>query len=439
MGVKRIIACCMAAAMFAGGSAVAAPRAFRVVHYEARIEPDVIAKTLSGTERIDVVADAANVRELEFDAGTLEVLEARIGAVPATIIREGSRLVLRSSDALPTGVTQAVHLRFRGAPKYGLEFHGDPPQVYTVFSTSQWMVCLDDPSVRATLDLSVLLPQRFQALGSGAGAAPEPQADGRVLFRWRQDVAVPSFTYGFAGGMWREAREDVGGVQFRYLAWRRNDAELRKVFADTSDMLRFMAEKAGRPLQWKTYDQALVARTVGQEGAGFALLSEDYGARVLADPTGTGLIAHEAAHQWWGVMVTCADWGHFWLNEGFATYMAAVWQGERYGPEIFSATLTGWKTRVARLWTEGKDHALVYESWNKPTADDRAVVYVRGAYTLHLLREELGDAAFWKAIRFYTDRHWGRSVTTADFQAAVEQATGRDLRPFFDKWVFGKP
>jgi aminopeptidase N len=84
----------------------------------------------------------------------------------------------------------------------------------------------------------------------------------------------------------------------------------------------------------------------------------------------------------------------------------------------------------------GNDRALVFPSWDRPTADDRTLVYQKGAYVLHELRELVGNDAFWAGIRRYTSEHFGSSVTTSDFQAAMEQASGMNLRAFFDRWVY---
>ncbi len=176
-------------------------------------------------------------------------------------------------------------------------------------------------------------------------------------------------------------------------------------------------------------------KTVGQELAGFSLLSEAYGADVLQDAKNEGLIAHEAAHQWWGIGTTCRDWGHFWLNEGFATFMAAAYLEHRFGREQYLKAVTRWRERTARLIAEGKNHALVYEQW-KPGGDDRAVVYQRGAYVLHRLREKLGEEPFWRGIRYYTREYRGRSVVTADFQRVMEKASGQDLGDFFRQQVY---
>jgi aminopeptidase N len=93
--------------------------------------------------------------------------------------------------------------------------------------------------------------------------------------------------------------------------------------------------------------------------------------------------------------------------------------------------------RVELLATSGTDHALVYREWNHPSDDDRAVVYIKGAYTLHLLRLEMGETEFWNGVREYTTTYRGRSVTTADFEQVMQRASKKNLDVFFKKWIDG--
>ena len=182
-----------------------------------------------------------------------------------------------------------------------------------------------------------------------------------------------------------------------------------------------------RPYRGK-YDQVLVTETIGQEVASFALLSEAYGRSTLAGETTEDLIAHEIAHQWWGISTTCRSWGEFWLNEGMANFMAAAWMQHKHGDDEYLAAVNRWRTRLDKLKADGKDHALVYERWDKPTRDDRAVVYQKGAYVLHLLRQEIGEVAFWNGIRRYSQAFSNRSVSTRDFQRAMERPAAATWR-----------
>jgi aminopeptidase N len=226
-------------------------------------------------------------------------------------------------------------------------------------------------------------------------------------------------------------------VTFRYLAAGLSEQEILRVFGESAQMLAFFAERAGVSYPGAINTQALVARTVGQEMAGLSVVSEDYGRAVLNDPSASGLLAHELAHQWWGNMVTCHAWTEFWLNEGVATYMVAAYREHTLGESAYLRDISSMRERVAAVAAHGNDRSLVFPSWERPTADDRVIVYQKGALALHELRELIGDAAFWSGIRRYTSSNFGMSVSTADLQAAMEQASRRDLGDFFAQWTTG--
>jgi aminopeptidase N len=97
-----------------------------------------------------------------------------------------------------------------------------------------------------------------------------------------------------------------------------------------------------------------------------------------------------------------------------------------------------YRSNYEKVRAAGKDKSLVFPDWLHPTREDRTLVYDKGAYVMHLLRGEMGEQAFWNGVRIYTRRFFGKSVVTSDFQAAMEEATGKSLDKFFDKWVYLK-
>jgi aminopeptidase N len=320
-----------------------------------------------------------------------------------------------------------------------LQFVPETSQVYTIFSTSQWLVCVDAPDDRATLQLTLVLPRELKVVANGRFVSQHPRQEGRVAQVFRLDTEAPSFTFGFAAGKFNEVTDQRGRTKLRYLSSQASMDDLRRIFADTPDMIGFFEGRTGVRYPGRVYTQALVHDTVGQEMSGFSLMSDEYGREVLADPQRIGLIAHELAHQWWGIGLTCEDWTHFWLNEGVATFMAAAYRETRFGREVYLKDVQGWRERYERVKTLGRDRSLAFPDWNRPTSDDRALVYQKGALVLHQLREALGEGGFWAGIRAYTKTYLGKSVTTADFQIAMENASRQDLSTFFNEWVYLRP
>lgn len=411
---------------------------FDVVHYAARVAPDMAAGTVQGTVGVSLTANTDGLRAITFGRGALDIDAVREGDAELTFTTPPRRVEIRLARPAAAGERREIEIDYHGAPRYGLELVPERSQAYTIFSTSQWMPAVDAPAERATLDLTVVLPAGLVAIGNGDAGTRRTVDGDREAHTFELATAAPSYTFGFAAGPFHEVDEQHAGVTLRYLADGFDDDELRRIFADTPAMLDFFVDRAGVPYAGDTYSQALVVDTIGQEMTGFSLMSEEYGRRMLADPAVSSLAAHEMAHQWWGNMVTCVDWRHFWLNEGFATFMAAAWMEQRFGRERYVAEVDAMRQRYERVRDEGNDKPLVFPDWDRPTSADRTLVYQKGAYVLHLLREQLGGDAFWAGMRHYTRNNFGRSVTTADFQTAMEEATGRDLSAFFDEWVYAR-
>ena len=406
-----------------------------MTHYDVQLEPQLASRTVTGTVTLSVVLHREDVEAVVLNRGSLEIDSVREGGQARPFVLEGSRVRItlpRDRPNEPRTLTVAYH----GMPAFGLVFNAEREQVYTVFSTSQWMIALDDPDARATLRLQLTIPLEWKGAASGRHVSRRLSGPDKQIIEWRQERPVPTYTFGFAVGGFSEITEIAAGVTMQYLGRGFSAEDLRRVFNESGRMITFFAERAGVAYPGTTYAQALVARTAGQEMAGLSIFSEDYGRAVIADPSVIGLIAHELAHQWWGNMVTCQAWTEFWLNEGFATYMAAAYREQRFGREAYLADIASMKARYEQVRTRGNDRPLVFPNWDRPTADDRTLVYQKGGYVLHELRELIGDDAFWSGIRRYTVEHFGKSVTSADVRAAMEQASGKDLRAFFDRWVY---
>ena len=201
-------------------------------------------------------------------------------------------------------------------------------------------------------------------------------------------------------------------------------------------MIDFYEERAGVRYTDPVYTQVLAAGGVEQEMSSFTALRETYGRDVLANERAIWLGAHELAHQWWGNMVTNRDWTHFWLNEGIASFMASAYKERRFGREEYMKDVAEYRANYEKVHDAGKDRSLVFPDWNSPTREDRTLVYDKGAYVIHLLRQEMGERDFWNGIRRYTKKYFGKSVVTSDFQKEMEAASNVSLKQFFDRWVY---
>ena len=410
---------------------------FDVIHYDAEVEPDITNKTIKGKERIRFRASKGHLDAIEIDCGELTIDTVSEDRTALTFVSKDRRLRISLARHAKANETREILVGYHGAPRRGIRFFPERSEVYTVFSTSQWLVCVDAPDDRATFRLLLILPAGLTNAANGQLVSTRKLAHDKVAYEWLQKNPIPSYTFGFAAGRFHTVTERLGSLELRFLATQQfSDEQLRRIFRDTADMISFYEDRAGVHYADATYTQVLAAGGVEQEMSSFTALRESYGREVLTDEHALWLGAHELAHQWWGNMVTCRDWTHFWLNEGIATFMASAYKEHRFGREAYQRDIEAYRTSYQKVRDAGKDRSLVFPDWVHPTAEDRTLVYDKGAYAMHLLRAELGERAFWAGLRQYTRLYFGTSVTTSDFQAAMEHASGKSLQPFFAQWVY---
>ena len=407
-----------------------------VTNYALTLEPDIANKSVKGTVLIRFLISSNNLTHAEFDCGDLGIDSVRLRGATLQFAVKDRRLKVSLPAGLRAKETHEIEVDYHGTPRRGIRFFPDREQVYTIFSTSHWMVCVDDPADKATLTFKLILPASLTPVANGNFVSQRDLPNKKRVSEWRQGNPNPSYVFGFAAGPYRVVTEKRRNVELRYLGTNYSDDELRRIFRETPGMLDFFEQRAGVKYADQIYTQVLAAGGVEQEMSSFTALKEAYGKQLLDNEQDLWLAAHEFAHQWWGNMVTCRDWNHFWLNEGIATFMAAAYLEHRFGRAVYLSEIETYRANYEKVRSAGKDKSLVFPNWLRPTREDRTLVYDKGALVMHLLREEMGENKFWNGLRTFTRRYFGKSVVTSDFVAAMEEANGKSLRKFFAEWVY---
>lgn len=421
--------------LFISSSTICASNSFDVLHYDALIVPDMLAQTIAGVVSIKFASRAGNLSEVALDAQELQIEEiSENGSALKFEVKEG-KVFIQLARVARVGEARTLRIRYQGKPTRGLKFYED--HLYAAYNTPRWMVCNFDPGDKATLALKLIVPEVFKVVANGALLEKKSLPGGRVQYIWGEDTPVPPFIYGFAAGRFQEVVKKKGNVQLFFLARSLYTLpEVERIFADTSDMLDFFERHASVPYPEKRYTQVLASGNVMQEMSAFTVMRENYGRDVLNEPRENWLVAHEFAHQWWGNRVSCAGWADFWLNEGFAEFMMSAYRKHRFGIDEYDRDMELARMSYARLRAAGKERQLAYREAIPESQAGGAIVYDKGALVLNLLRYELGEAAFWRGVRLYTSRNFGKSVVTSDLQRAMEEASDKSLSRFFEQWIY---
>jgi aminopeptidase N len=422
-------------------------------HYDIDITLDHEAGYVEGT--VEILYRGLPERpstELVLDAVDLEITGVWNGEGRAlrTERRDDTLVVFLERPALP-GIEGSVRLAWSCFPKTGFIFV--PPskraprrswQVWTQGQsedTRHWMPVWDIPNEMATHQLTVTLDASLMSIGAGelVDSFVLPRT-GQRTETWRSDLPHVSYLITFLAGDF--ARGELGGgeVPLPVLSDPDDLSLAMENSRHTADILAYLGELTGLPYPYSKYAQTYVRDfTAGGMENVSATTLYDEGIHDSADEPRndvTGLLAHEAAHQWFGDLLCGRGWKELWLNEGFANYCEALYMGHLEGASRVDVILRRWQQ--AYMTAEWEDsHPIIWENFPDPDAMFDEHVYEGGAARLHLLSDQIGEEAFLAGLRAFVHQHSGQVVETADLQRAMEEASGRPLQRFFDEWLYG--
>jgi aminopeptidase N len=227
-------------------------------------------------------------------------------------------------------------------------------------------------------------------------------------------------------------------VFYYVLPGRKDDGE--RAFGKTPKMIDVFEERLAYKYPYARYSQIAVSDFIfgGMENTSATTQTDRtlHDERAHLDFSSDPLVSHELAHQWFGDLLTCRDWAHAWLNEGFATFFEAVFREADLGHDEYQYDIFGCLERYLHEDAERYRRPIVCNLFRDPIELFDRHLYEKGGVVLHMLRGELGEARFWRAIRRYVADNAQRSVETIDLIRAIEYSTGRNMRGFFDQWVF---
>jgi len=420
-----------------------------VEHYALDLTLHPRERSFDGLCRVRFVAREP-VDRIELDLEGLQVRSVT-GADGGELAfsHERGRLAIDLGRRLARGGATEVVVHYGGAPAKGLWFaaeqDGSPTQVFTQGECEDarwWFPCLDYPSERATSELRVTMPVSWRALA--AGTRLERCENGSTATElWRMQTPHPSYLVTLVAGEFVEQRGSWEGVPLVNLAASRHAPYMDDAFARTGEILAFLSEVTGVRYPYAKYGQACVENFPfgGMENISATTLTETTlkDERGRRDGTSEGLVAHEAAHQWFGDLLTCEQWSQIWLNEGFATYMTALWFERSEGVESLHRRMRTIQESYVERDVGAARRPMVWDEYRAPMdLFMTGHAYQGGAARLHLLRFVVGERAFFRGLQLYVGGNVGRSVTTDDVRAALEEASGDDLGWFFEQW-FERP
>jgi aminopeptidase N len=435
-------------------------REYDLQHVLLRISLDWEKKSMAGTVK-HTLHPFRKTPSIHFDAAdALKIDACTVDGRPAKFEHAQSRLAVFSpaGSFVPAGKPVTVAITYSSQPLasgrtalngvYG--FHWvlpdkfEPrrkPSFWTQGETNgnhDWIPIYDYPNDKTTSEVFVTVPSDWFVVGNGQLLGNELGLGAKTrTLHWKMSQPHATYLLSLAGGEMDVVQDKWEGIELFYCVPRGEGKYIDASFGDTKRMLVFFSQRFGVKYPWPKYAQsAMFDFGGGMENVSATTLGEGslVEARNGVWPMAS-LNSHEMAHQWFGDLVTCKDWGHIWLNEGFATFGEEIYLEHSRGKDAYDSARDG---ALSSYLAESRQHWRPIATNLYPDADSLfdSHSYSKGALVLHMLRRQLGDADFFRALGYFLRKHAYKPVDTHDLIRAIAEVTGRNTQPFFDQWVY---
>jgi len=425
-------------------------RDYDLEHSRIALRFDVSQKSVIGdvTHSVSILRNGTD--KISFDSVALQIESVTLNKARAKFDSTDSKLNVSLPKPAKSGDKFEIEIKYQGKPSKGIyfilpdkDYPNRPTQIWTQGEsedTRYYLPTYDYPNDRLTTETILTVPESWLTISNGKLVNVSEAKDGQKIWTWRESQPSSTYLFTVVAGELSEVKETWRDIPVTYYAPKDRGDRLTANYNRTPAMIDLFSKKLGVDYPWEKYSQAMVDDFVagGMENSSAttntasSLRSPLLVPEFLEDED--PLISHELGHQWFGDLITCKDWGNIWLNEGFATYMEAVWAEGHYGKD--QADYERWE--ASRQWfanTSLYSKPIVRHDFDDSSEFD-GNAYGKGSLVLYMLRRKLGGDAFYAGLRHYLEANRGKNVVTADLVKAIEEATHTNVDEFFDQWVY---
>ena len=430
----------------------APPRQVDVLDLALDVTPDFKNRRVSGTATITFQTMLKPVESLRLDAYDLEIKKITSGPKIAFWENTDRALLIRFEKPIPALRKGKISITYEAEPVKGLYFRTPElgykktdMHIWTQGETIEarhWFPCFDAPNEFFTSSITCHVPKGMTVLSNGrrAGEKIDPKT-GLKAVTWFQEKPHVNYLISLVAGYFKKITEKHGDLSMSFWTPPSEFAEAANSFRETKQCMEFMEKEIGVPYPWVKYDQVCVQdfNWGGMENTSLSTLNAStlFSLETENLRSSQGLVAHELAHQWFGDLVTCKDWSHIWLNEGFATYYTHLFAGHKDGRDQM---LYGLYRDMKRITGRSNDVVpMVNRKYDRPSdmfTKYGYMSYTKGSWVLHMIRSKLGPDLFRKAVQTYLTRHRHGNVVTENLRTALEEVSGQTFDRMFDQYVY---
>ena len=426
---------------------------WRPVHFDVSLAlNDSLSELTSVKTDVIVTILKKDVVMIDLDFGKMPVKRVLVDGSVARFAQHDEKLDVYLAGPATVGQQIKITVEYSGKPLDGLILVKDADGLPSAIGDNwpdrvhNWIPCFDHPSAKASVRFTVTAPSRNSVVANGILESKKENSDATTTWVWSEKNLISPYNMVIAAGQFATAElKTKAVVPISYYVTRSDRKYAEHGFSPAGPAVMLFGEL----IQPYPYEKlALVVGATkfgGMENANTIVFTPNLFKDFLTEkprsprydiPAGVEtVVAHEIAHQWFGDSVTEATWADLWLSEGFATYFAGIFIEKTSGPARFRAYMRD--NAKAYLDYEKKTRSPIHDTETEKLLDLlNPNNYEKGGWVLHSLRGMLGDAVFFNGLRqFYVTKKSGLA-TSEDLRIAFEKASGRDLKEFFDRWVY---
>ena len=434
-----------------------------LVDTKLNLKFDIPNSLMSGEAWITLTPHFYETSKVTLDAKGMLIHEVKVnGKKTAYNYFENKELIIDLDKTYKKAEKYTVYINYTSQPekvvKMGLtdqkglyfidprdEDPEEPTQIWTegeTESNSVWFPTIDSPNQKTTEEITMTVPKAFVTLSNGTLINQKENSDGTRTDTWKQTQKHAPYLFFIGAGEFSVVKDTWKGKPINYYVEKKYESVARDIFGKTPRMLQFFEDILGVDYVWDKYSQIVVREYISGAMENTTAIShspeayQDKG-ELIDENKWELVIAHEAFHHWFGDLVTAESWANLPMNESFANYSEYLWAEHEYGKDYADDYLLNSNKKYFFGGSVNEQKDLI--RFNYDAQDDMfdSVSYEKGGAILHMLRNYLGDDAFFAGLKKYlTDNKFGTGEAH-QLRLAMEAVSGKDLNWFFNEWFFG--
>lgn len=319
-----------------------------------------------------------------------------------------------------------------------------PTQIWTqgeTESSSAWFPTIDKPNQKTTQEIYMTVPDKYVTLSNGILKDSQKESNGLRTDHWVMDKRHSTYLFFMGVGEYAVVKDKWKNIPVDYYIEKEYEPYAKQIYGNTPEMIEFFSKKLGYDYPWAKYAQISGRNYVS--GAMENTTATLHGSDILQKPgqlidenTWEDTIAHELFHHWFGDLVTAESWSNLTVNESFANYSEYLWNEYKYGKDQADYHQMTDVNMYIHNPTDFKKDLVRFDYASREDVFD-LVTYQKGGGILHMLRNYLGDEAFFAGMQDYLKTNEYQNAEAHQLRLSFEKVSGKDLNWFFNQWYFG--